>query len=764
MPRDRCDVPVRAAVAILLLASVGMGGCGRADGGTTVGRDAGSDTGAVVDAPDGAPLRAVPLAPTYALVGETIALDGGGSTGAVAYEWYFGDGQGWEGPRSEPVAHVSYAAPGRYQAVLTVYDAAGHRHAAGVTVSVTHAATYAGTYSRTLAAVPRSEQVIAVSADANALIVVRRDAGDRFDVVRRISTCQGPRTVTVWSDLIVTACPAVDRVAFHPLAAPPEGSPEPAPVTVALPYGAAPFGVAGSKGSLFVSLQGSGQLAEIRMSAGTPALHATVPALPDARGVAVLPDDRVGVTRWRSPNEGGEIALVDPARGVVDILPLAIDPQAASDAEIGGVPSYLSELAISPTGREAAVPLLIANVRQGAFLSGRALAFDTSVRAALSRLDLAVGREDFPARVQFDELGRAGAVAFSAHGDFAYVVMPANRAVARLDLLSGAESGMFIEAGMDPDGAVVTADDRFLLVNAALSRELVVYAVATGEASPLPIQRLALLDHEPLDAQVLQGKRLFNDAADPRMAKSGYIACANCHLDGDSDRRIWDFTDRGEGLRNTISLLGRAGMGDGPLHWTANFDEIQDFEHDIRNAFGGTGFMTDAEFAAGERNLPLGGAKTGVSADLDALAAYVASLRVERRSPWRTPDGALSAAALRGKALFEAPAQGCTTCHTGPRLTDSGFVTPGQPRLHDVGTLGTGSGRRLGGGLVGLDTPTLHGLWASAPYLHDGSASDLRAVLRTRNAEDRHSITSGLTEAELSDLEAYLLSLDGRRD
>jgi hypothetical protein len=28
------------------------------------------------------------------------------------------------------------------------------------------------------------------------------------------------------------------------------------------------------------------------------------------------------------------------------------------------------------------------------------------------------------------------------------------------------------------------------------------------------------------------------------------------------------------------------------VHWTANFDEIQDFEHDIRNAFLGTGFMT----------------------------------------------------------------------------------------------------------------------------------------------------------------------------
>ena len=46
--------------------------------------------------------------------------------------------------------------------------------------------------------------------------------------------------------------------------------------------------------------------------------------------------------------------------------------------------------------------------------------------------------------------------------------------------------------------------------------------------------------------------------------------------------------------------------------------------------------------------------------------------------------------------------------------------------LHDVGTLTAGSGMRLGGALPGLDTPGLRGLWATAPYLHDGSAATLR--------------------------------------
>jgi hypothetical protein len=68
-----------------------------------------------------------------------------------------------------------------------------------------------------------------------------------------------------------------------------------------------------------------------------------------------------------------------------------------------------------------------------------------------------------------------------------------------------------------------------------------------------------------------------------------------------------------------------------------------------------------------------------------------------------------------------------------------------------VGTLGPGSGQRLGGPLSGLDTPTLRDLWRTAPYLHNGSAATLRDVLVTRNQD--------LTEPQLVALERYLRSL-----
>ena len=82
------------------------------------------------------------------------------------------------------------------------------------------------------------------------------------------------------------------------------------------------------------------------------------------------------------------------------------------------------------------------------------------------------------------------------------------------------------------------------------------------------------------------------------------------------------------------------------------------------------------------------------------------------------------------------------------------------PILHDVGTLGPGSGQRLGGALTGLDTPTLRGLWRTAPYLHDGSAATLRDVLVGRNRADRHGRTSQLSADQLSDLLAFLLSVE----
>jgi len=255
--------------------------------------------------------------------------------------------------------------------------------------------------------------------------------------------------------------------------------------------------------------------------------------------------------------------------------------------------------------------------------------------------------------------------------------------------------------------------------------------------------------NEKLSPNVLKGKQIFYNSRDVRMTKENYISCATCHIDGGEDGRVFDFANRGEGKRNTITLHGRRGTGHGPVHWTGNFDEIQDFEHDMRGPFSGTGFIDDALFNQGTVNQSLGDPKKGFSADLDTLADYVTSLDRVPDSPYRNPDGTLTESGQRGKKIYER--LNCSTCHSGPDYTDSALN-----KLHDVGTTTMFSGSRMGGDLPGFDTPTLKGVWHTPPYFHDGSAKSLHDTLNVPG----HGNAQNLSNEEKDLLVSYLLQLD----
>ena len=111
------------------------------------------------------------------------------------------------------------------------------------------------------------------------------------------------------------------------------------------------------------------------------------------------------------------------------------------------------------------------------------------------------------------------------------------------------------------------------------------------------------------------------------------------------------------------------------------------------------------------------------------------------------PSDNLLIMAATSNGIYRTTDGGANWSDLGPNITAGGYT----------GTIVPGSGKRLGANLTGLDTPTLHGLWSSAPYLHDGSAPTLAAVLRDRNAAGRHGSTAGLTAQQLDDLLAYLL-------
>ena len=138
---------------------------------------------------------------------------------------------------------------------------------------------------------------------------------------------------------------------------------------------------------------------------------------------------------------------------------------------------------------------------------------------------------------------------------------------------------------------------------------------------------------------------------------------------------------------------------------------------------------------------------------LDQLAPYVSSLSHIPDSPYRQHDGQLSVAAKKGKQHFDKLQ--CAQCHGGQHFTDSA-----SQNLHDVGTLLPSSGHRLHQQLLGLDTPTLKGLWQTGPYLHDGRASNLHQVLLKFNTSGQHGPIQGLNQIEQEELVEYLLGLD----
>lgn len=428
---------------------------------------------------------------------------------------------------------------------------------------------------------------------------------------------------------------------------------------------------------------------------------------------------------------------------------LAEDVGPDTEASGRGVPNYVAGVALSPDGLLGLVPSKKDNVARGVFREGQPLTFESTVRTIVSRLDLVANEESLSARLDLDDRSLAQSVVFSPVGDVFFVASLGSN---RIDVFATETRELVVSFGTGPGplGMAIDSAEGRLWVHEFLARSVSAFDIEdllSGRSNAVELVAIVpTVAAELLPPSVLNGKRLFYDASDPRLARDGYLGCATCHLDGRADGEVWDLTQSGEGLRNTIPLIGRAGTGHGLLHWTANFDEVQDFENQIRDLAGGTGLLSDSEFAQTED--PLGTPKANRSTDLDDLAEYVGSLAEFPPSPFRNQDGTPTAEALAGAAVFQA--LGCASCHAGPPYTDG--------LRHDVGTLkpssGSGSGLPLAG--VGIETPTLRGVWESAPYHHDGSAATLEEVL----ANPLHGATGGLSAAERSQLVAFLLQLE----
>jgi len=393
------------------------------------------------------------------------------------------------------------------------------------------------------------------------------------------------------------------------------------------------------------------------------------------------------------------------------------------------------KIAIHPTNGRAYVPHIRSNVTNFGPL------FDTTIFPVVSVIDVDSDMHLVGERISLvDRPNRAVNLpvdlAVSVDGTRLYVAGFGSGDLAVVDLPGGSVEAQ-IDVGEGPRGLALALNGKRAFVSNTISNDLTVVNLVTG-------QRLARVPTtvSPLSARVKRGQRLFFSSRSANVSTLRWMSCGSCHFDGHHDGRTWLLSN---GPRNTTSLRGTRDTR--PLHWSADRDEVQDFEHTIRDLQGGEGLIR-----GGLPHEPLGPPNAGQSGDLDALAAFVNTLR-HGASPFLKADGTLTAAASRGKRVFERDDVGCATCHPSPRFTDSAMVTPFV--RHDVGT-GGGRMETLG---PAFDTPSLRGLWDSAPYLHDGRARTLRDVLTSRNDNDRHGTTSHLRPKEIDDLITYLMSL-----
>jgi hypothetical protein len=236
------------------------------------------------------------------------------------------------------------------------------------------------------------------------------------------------------------------------------------------------------------------------------------------------------------------------------------------------------------------------------------------------------------------------------------------------------------------------------------------------------------------------------------MSKNFGVACASCHIEGGTDAVTWHLLN---GPRNTPSLAGGP-INTGFLFLQALRNDLVQFDTTISQLQGGTL----------DRN-------SGCYDEIDciifscmgSLSDFVNFAIPLPQNPVVPLDGELTDVQLRGQATFEAS---CQSCHSGDYLTDSGAGNPLLNEndaivLHDVGTCVTSgdfvdkpapeevTGKMRMHTACDFDTPTLRGIFATAPYFHDGSAATLADVV------DRHS--TSLSSSKKAELVEYLKTL-----
>ncbi len=263
----------------------------------------------------------------------------------------------------------------------------------------------------------------------------------------------------------------------------------------------------------------------------------------------------------------------------------------------------------------------------------------------------------------------------------------------------------YVHSFLDRSIGPLRPDEADRLLQDQISEDFFMESMYQGEAG-------TEIELGSLSADADRGRRLFYSATSTHMSAPGSgVSCATCHLDGRNDGLTWPLSN---GPRQTMNLSSGVVNETAPFTWTNGMATVADEAMETSQTRMGGDDITDDDVAD--------------------IQTYVGTLR----TPDVTETGLDASAISRGEVLFNREDLACGSCHPAPLFTDN--------LSHDLY------------GLAGVNTPTLLGIGATAPYLHDGSAPSLMAVLETSRS-GRMGDASGLTDAEMEDLEAYLRSL-----
>ena len=228
---------------------------------------------------------------------------------------------------------------------------------------------------------------------------------------------------------------------------------------------------------------------------------------------------------------------------------------------------------------------------------------------------------------------------------------------------------------------------------------------------------------DTLSATASIGRKLFHDATDSRIASNAAVSCATCHPDGRNDGRTWQFVF---GPRNTPQLGGSI-LDTAPFHWPGDVPTVPDLNT-----------MTVLPFMGG----------TGLDqGSFSYIAEYIDTLRAAPSVVSARENLGLTEQEARGEQLFYSDATSCGTCHSGAHFTDN--------VSHDIGT----RAQSAFSDISLFQTPVLHGLSRSAPYLHDGSQASVEDLVNNVVRTDKMGHGSQLSDQDAADLVAYLKTL-----